>query len=73
MVTKKIMPRKAAVPRKESNDLAALVAEVRNLVQSARHAAATAVDTLQVHTNFQIGRRIVEHEQKGERRAGYGQ
>jgi hypothetical protein len=31
------------------------------------------VNTLQVLTNFEIGRRIVEHEQKGEKRAGYGQ
>lgn len=26
-----------------------------------------------MRTNFEIGRRIVEHEQKGEQRAGYGQ
>jgi predicted nuclease of restriction endonuclease-like (RecB) superfamily len=52
--------------------LAPLVAELRSLIQSARHAAATAVNTLQVLTNFEIGRRIVEHEQKGKRRAEYG-
>ncbi len=74
MVTKKIAHRPSAVPAKnEPDDFAALVAEVRSLIQAARRAAATAVDTLQVHTNFQIGRRIVEHEQKGEKRAGYGQ
>ncbi len=28
--------------------------------------------TFQVLTNFEIGRRIVEHEQKGEKRAAYG-
>lgn len=50
-----------------------LVAEVRGLIQSARNAAASAVNLLQVLTNFEIGRRIVEHEQKGARRAGYGQ
>lgn len=53
--------------------LAVLVAEVRGLIQSARNAAASAVNLLQVLTNFEIGRRIVEHEQKGARRAGYGQ
>lgn len=52
--------------------LAPLIAEVRNLVQSARRGAAAFVNTLQVMTNFEIGRRIVEHEQKGERRAAYG-
>ena len=34
---------------------------------------ASVVDTFQVMTNFEIGRRIVEHEQKGAKRAGYGQ
>ncbi|MDA8084262.1 MAG: DUF1016 N-terminal domain-containing protein [Nitrospiraceae bacterium] len=53
--------------------LGPLIAEVRNLIQSARHAAASTVNTLQVLTNFEIGRRIVEHEQKGKKRAGYGQ
>ena len=47
-------------------------AEVRNLIQSARRGVASVVDTFQVMTNFEIGRRIVEHEQKGEKRAGYG-
>ena len=32
----------------------------------------TVVDTFQVMTNFEIGRRIVEHEQKGAKRAAYG-
>jgi hypothetical protein len=53
--------------------LGSLVAEVRSLIQSARHMSASTVNTLQVRTNFEIGRRIVEHEQKGEKRAGYGQ
>src|SRR5437764_89552 len=52
--------------------LASLIAEVRNLIQSARHTAATTVNTLQVLTNFEIGRRIVEHVQGGSERAGYG-
>lgn len=30
------------------------------------------VDTFQVMTNFEIGRRIVVHEQKGAKRAAYG-
>lgn len=49
--------------------LAPLVAEVRSLIQSARHAAASTANTFQVLTNFEIGRRIVEHEQKGAKRA----
>jgi len=50
-----------------------LVQEIRDLVQSARRAAVQNVNTLQVITNFEIGRRIVEYEQKGLRRAGYGE
>lgn len=45
---------------------------MRTLVQSACHAAAASVNALQVLTNFEIGRRIVEHEQKGAKRAAYG-
>ena len=65
---------KTATPAKgRTSGLAPLIAEVRNLIQSARRGVASAVDTFQVMTNFEIGRRIVEHEQKGEKRAGYGQ
>ena len=49
-----------------------LVKEIRDLVQSARRTAAQNVNTLQVVTNFEIGRRIVEFEQQGSRRAEYG-
>ncbi|MDO8871315.1 MAG: PDDEXK nuclease domain-containing protein [Methanoregula sp.] len=50
-----------------------LIKEIRDLVQSARRTAAQNVNTLQVVTNFEIGRRIVEYEQKGSSRAGYGE
>ncbi len=53
-------------------ELGALVAELRTIIHSARRTAATTINTLQVLTNFEIGRRIVEHEQKGEKRAEYG-
>ena len=52
--------------------LGPLFAEVRSLIQSARQAAVSTVNTLQVRTNFEIGKRIVQHEQRGEERAGYG-
>jgi len=52
--------------------LQALVLEIRNLIRNARRSAAQNINSLQVITNFEIGRRIVEHEQKGSRRAGYG-
>ncbi len=49
-----------------------LVKEIRDLVQNARRAASQNINTLQVSTNFEIGRRIIEYEQKGKRRAEYG-
>jgi predicted nuclease of restriction endonuclease-like (RecB) superfamily len=54
------------------DSLKGLLTEVRQLIQSARRGVATVVDTFQVMTNFEIGRRIVEHEQKGAKRAAYG-
>jgi hypothetical protein len=72
MKKKAATSKRAVLVKGKHDDLAALVAEVRNLIQSGRHAAASTVNILQVLTNFEIGRRIVEHEQKGEKRAGYG-
>jgi predicted nuclease of restriction endonuclease-like (RecB) superfamily len=47
-------------------------AEIRALIISARAAAARSVNLIQVYTNFEIGRRIMEQEQRGENRAEYG-
>ena len=46
--------------------------EIRTLIVSARTTVARGVDLVQVHTNFEIGRRIVEQEQRGKGRAEYG-
>lgn len=56
----------------KSDTLSNLLTEVRGLIAAARNAAASTVNTLQVLTNYEIGRRIVEHEQKGKKRAEYG-
>jgi len=65
--------KKATTPAKTKPDgLTSLLTEVRQLIQSARRGVSTVVDTFQVMTNFEIGRRIVEHEQKGAKRAAYG-
>lgn len=65
-------PKRPADAKAKPADLAALITEVRDLIQSARRSVASVVDTFQVMTNFEIGRRIVEHEQKGAKRAAYG-
>ncbi|GBD96260.1 MAG TPA: DUF1016 family protein [Nitrospirae bacterium] len=45
--------------------------EVRTYIESARTAAVRAVNTTMVHTYFHIGMLIVNHEQKGAKRAEY--
>jgi hypothetical protein len=49
-----------------------LYASIRSLVLSARNTVARGVDLVQVYTNFEIGRHIVEYEQQGQARAAYG-
>ncbi len=49
-----------------------LFSQISELIQSARTVAVRNVNTLQVLTNFEIGQRIVRHEQKGAERAEYG-
>lgn len=49
-----------------------LIQEIRQVILSARNYVARNIDTVQVLTNYEIGRRIVEHEQKGSKRAEYG-
>jgi hypothetical protein len=44
----------------------ALLANIRALIESARSTVARGVDLVQLHTNFEIGRHIVEFEQQGE-------
>jgi predicted nuclease of restriction endonuclease-like (RecB) superfamily len=63
-------PRKAAVAKVEP--YTAVLRRMAHLIEGARHASARAVNVLMTATYWEIGRRIVEHEQGGSRRAGYG-
>ena len=47
--------------------------EIRELIESARATVSRGIDLVQVHTNFEIGRRIVQEEQRGQNRAAYGE
>jgi predicted nuclease of restriction endonuclease-like (RecB) superfamily len=49
-----------------------LLDALRSLILQARQQAFRSVDTIQVQTYWQIGRHIVEFEQGGQARAGYG-
>ncbi len=51
----------------------AFVEEIRQLIASARATVKRGVDLVQVYTNFEIGRRIVERDQFGKGRAAYGE
>ena len=49
-----------------------LYTRIRDILEAARHRVARSVNTTQVVANWLIGREIIEEEQKGRRRAGYG-
>jgi predicted nuclease of restriction endonuclease-like (RecB) superfamily len=46
---------------------------IREILESARTRVARSVNTTQVVANWLVGREIVEEEQEGKRRAGYGE
>lgn len=58
--------------KKQVPDTPHLFDRVRDILESARSNIARTVNTTQVIANWLIGREIVEEEQQGKRRAGYG-
>jgi hypothetical protein len=64
--------RKASVPQ-VTRSAEPLYQEIRAVLESARAGAYRAVNAAMVQAYWQVGRLIVEHEQKGRRRAGYGE
>ena len=63
---------KLAAPRKRGL-YGDLVGGIVELLEDARHASARAVNALMTATYWEIGRRIVEYEQEGAKRAAYGE
>src|SRR5487761_2600156 len=59
-------------PKKPLPDTPLLFDRIRDILESARSNIARTVNTTQVVANWLIGREIVEEEQQGKRRAGYG-
>ncbi len=70
--TKALVPAKKGALRDPAGYLS-LRDEIVGLLQSARQTAARTVNALMTTTYWEIGRRIVEAEQKGKRRADYGE
>jgi len=60
-------------PTIQPDDYNSFVADIRNLLDAARRASARAVNTFMTATYWEIGRRIVEFEQGGKAKAGYGE
>ena len=68
------MAKRALVDRPAPGDagLVDLLGVLRELIQQGRQQALRAVDAVQVQTCWQIGRHIVEFEQRGAERAAFG-
>ena len=56
-----------------SQNYSGLVRDIGALLAAARRSSARAVNALMTATYWEVGRRIVEFEQRGEMRAAYGQ
>src|SRR5208282_5415913 len=56
-----------------TREYSGLLGGISELLEAARHVTARAVNAFMTATYWEIGRRIVEHEQGGQQRAGYGE
>jgi len=56
-----------------TSDYNAVLLGVLELLEQARRSSARAVNTIMTATYWEIGRRIVEYDQAGKKRAGYGE
>ena len=63
---------KSARPATRAN-YAGLVNGIGELLEAARHASVRVTNALMTATYWEVGRRIVEFEQGGRKRAGYGE
>ena len=70
--TLRAVPRKKRESQKEPS-YDEVLADLSRLVEAARHASARSVNVLMTATYWAIGRRLVEQEQRGAARAGYGE
>lgn len=66
-------PHQKAIWQTPSAEYGGLIGGIAELLEAARRTAARTVNALMTATYWDIGRRIVEHEQRGEERAAYGE
>ena len=62
-----------AIPQTASGKYRGLIGGIAELLETSRRSAARTVNALMTATYWEIGRRIVDFEQQGEERAGYGE
>ncbi|HEY5957614.1 MAG TPA: DUF1016 N-terminal domain-containing protein [Polyangiaceae bacterium] len=65
--------KKVTIARAAIGSYDSILMDVIRLVEAARRAAARSVNTVMTAAYFAIGRSIVEEEQRGAARAGYGE
>ena len=65
-------PYQKAILQTPSAEYGGLIGGIAELLEAARRNAARTVNALMTATYWEIGRRIVEFEQQGKDRAGYG-
>jgi hypothetical protein len=61
------------MPKLIKTELLNLVLEIKQILYKAKHNTFYAINTEMLKAYFEIGRKIVEEEQKGEKRARYGE
>jgi predicted nuclease of restriction endonuclease-like (RecB) superfamily len=66
-------PHQKAIVQTPSAEYGGLIGGIAELLETARRTAARTVNALMTATYWEIGRRIVEFEQSGEKRAAYGE
>jgi predicted nuclease of restriction endonuclease-like (RecB) superfamily len=64
---------KNTISKPSSEEYGGLIGGIAELLEAARRNAARTVNALMTATYWEIGRRIVEFEQQGQERAGYGE
>ena len=73
-VNKTKKSRTSVVAKKQSiSNYQKALTDIKQLVQQARYASARSVNAIMTATYWEIGRRIVKVEQKGQKRADYGE
>ena len=73
MSKSKKLQKAQTLPAKLPADYGFVLSDLIGLIENARRAAARSVNSVMIATHWEVGRRIVEQEQSGKKRADYGE